>query len=99
MVTLAPRWVSELHMMTGILCPRALIFLSVSNPSITGISTSSRTRSGCWVSMALKADSPSAAVPATSSPASAHTTARNRLRMTAESSTIKIRVRSPEVIL
>ena len=45
-VTLAPRWVSELHMITGILCPRARSFLSVTNPSITGISTSSRIRSG-----------------------------------------------------
>src|ERR1035438_6574721 len=45
--------------------------------------------------MALKADSPSAAVPAISRLASAHTTERSRLRITAESSTIKMRVRRP----
>ena len=98
MVTLAPRWVSELHMITGILCPCARNFLSVTNPSITGISTSSRTRSGRRVSIAPKAAWPSAAVPATSKPASLLTTARNRLRITAESSAIKILIRSPEAI-
>ena len=67
----------------------------VINPSITGISTSSRIRSGRNVSMAVNADCPSAAVPATSRLPSAQTTERRRLRITVESSTIKIRVRWP----
>ena len=46
MVTVAPRRVSELHMITGILCPRLRNSRSVTKPSITGISTSNSTRSG-----------------------------------------------------
>ena len=95
MVTRPPRWVSAEHMITGILWPRARSWRNVFKPSITGISTSSSTTSGRSDSTLASAEAPSAATPATSSLASDPTTVRSRLRITAESSTINIRVRFP----
>ena len=85
-------------MITGMRWPWDRIFFSVSSPSITGISTSSSIRSGFSMAMECKADAPSAAVPATSSALSPLTTVRRRLRITAESSTIRMRVRRAEDI-
>ena len=90
MVTLAPRWVKELHIITGICFRAALICFRVPSPSTPGISTSSSTRSGRIESSANNADAPSLAVPATSSRESELITVRSSLRTTAESSTIRI---------
>src|SRR5579862_383144 len=93
MVTRAPRWVRELHMITGTWLPLSRNLRSATTPSITGISTSSTIKSGRRLGTIPRADLPSAAVPTTSRAESDETTERSRLRMTAESSTMRTRLR------
>jgi len=97
MVTLAPRWVSELHMIPAFCDPRTQLPEGDQSVHYRHFHIQ-QDEIGMKVLDGAQGRSPSPAVPATSNPASAQTTERSRLRITAESSTIRIRVRRPEAI-
>ena len=90
MVVAAPFWVSELKMMMGICGLNFRISLSAVMPSMIGISTSNKTKSGFLSLTNSTASKPLTAVPAMAKLECFDRARLNMRRTTAESSTMRI---------
>jgi len=95
-VALAPRSVNVLNMITGSFGRTLRNSFKASKPVMTGISTSSVTRSGSSCAILERAMRPSLAEAITSSSGSADKVSQSNLRITTESSTTRIRMRAIE---